>query len=342
VSNRLRIAVAGLGRIGWPFHFRQAHESPHFDIVAVIDPLKERLDEAKAMAGCKTYKTFPSLFRGEPPDVVVVATPTDMHERMTRRALREGCHVILEKPMTTSLRSADRMIAEAEKNNRRIFLYQPHRLTAETQTIKGILDSGKLGPVHLIHANRSRYVRRHDWQSLRKNGGGMLNNYGAHGVDQMLYLSDGSGIQDVQCSMWAVATRGDADDVVKIWMKGGSGQLLDLEINQAASYAVSPWHICGKYGTAIREENVFKIRYYDPTKAPALEVVEGAAPGRRYDSGEELPWQEEEILIDPSRRLDFYENIHDVLTNGAEPHIKIEESRELMRILELCRKRSGF
>ena len=170
----------------------------------------------------------------------------------------------------------------------------------------------------------------------------MLNNYGAHGVDQMLFLSDGSPINDVWCNMWAVATRGDADDVVKIWMKTEKGQLLDLEINQAASLGGPPWHICGKYGTAVREENAFRLRYYDPAEAPKLEVVEGAAPGRRYDSGEELPWQEEDILIDPNGQLNFYQNIHDVITKGAEPHIKIEESRELMRVLELCRKRSGF
>ena len=218
MSERLKIAVVGLGRIGWTFHFKQSQQSPHFDLVAVVDPLEERLDEARSASECRGYLAYEDLWKRERPDVVAIATPTRLHERMTLRALREGCHVIMEKPMTTSLRSADRMIAEAEKQGRRIFVYQPHRLTPETQTAKAILSSGVLGPVYLIRRTASRFTRRNDWQSLRKNAGGMLNNYGAHYLDQVRYLSDGTPLTDVRCHLWAAATVGDADDVVKAWL----------------------------------------------------------------------------------------------------------------------------
>ena len=342
MSQKLRIAVVGLGRIGWQFHFFQSIESPHFDLIAVVDPLPERLDEAAEISGCKTYRDFNALWKHDPPDIVVIATPTKFHERMTRRALREGCHVILEKPMTTSLKSADRMVEEAHTQNRRIFLYQPHRLTSETQTVREIIDTNLLGPIYSIRRAASRYTRRNDWQSLRKNGGGMLNNYGAHYIDQLLYLSDGSGVVDIHCNLWAVATVGDADDVVKAWLKTRSGQLLDVEINQASVLPIAPWHICGKYGTAVQEEKTFKLKYYDPEKAPPLEIVEGAAPGRSYDNNDLLPWQEKNWPIAQEKQLDFYENINQVLIHGAEPHIKLEESRELMRVMETCRKRAKF
>ncbi len=342
MSERLKIAIVGLGRIGWAFHFKQAQQSPNFDLVAVVDPLQERLDEAQTASGCRAYLTYEALWKEERPDVVVIATPTKLHEAMTRRALREGSHVILEKPMTTSLRSADRMIAEAEKQGRRIFVYQPHRLTPETQTAKAILSSGVLGPVYLIRRTASRFTRRNDWQSLRKNAGGMLNNYGAHYLDQVRYLSDGSPVKDVRCHLWAAATIGDADDVVKVWLKTEAGQVLDVEINQATAWDAPPWHVCGRYGTMVREGNAFKLKYYDPKEAPPIEIVEGAAPGRKYDLGDRLPWKEETVPILPEKQLDFYENIHEVLTRNGIPHIKIEESRELMRVIELCRKRSQF
>ena len=219
MNQTTKIAIVGLGRIGWRFHFQQALSSDQFELTAVVDPLPERLSEARAAAGCETHTDFESLWSGPSPDVVAIATPTTLHEDMTIRALNEGCHVILEKPMTTSLASADRMIAQAEKNNRRIFLYQPHRLTPETQTAREIIQSGMLGPIYAIHRGVYRYVRRNDWQSLRKNGGGMLNNYGAHYLDQLIYLSDDSAITEVDCKLWAIATRGDADDVVKAWVK---------------------------------------------------------------------------------------------------------------------------
>ena len=342
MATKLRVAIAGLGRAGWSIHFNALKDAPDFRLVAVVDPLPERLDEAAARSGCRTYRTPGAFWKKERPDVLVVATPTRLHERHARRALREGCHVILEKPMTTTLKSADRIIEEAERNGRRALVYQPHRLAAETQTLKGILDSGILGPVFLIRRMLTRYVRRSDWQSLRKHGGGMLNNYGAHYIDQLLYLSDGTSVVDTQCNLWAAATRGDADDVVKVWLRTRRNQLLDLEINQAAALPLPPWHVCGRYGTLVQSEDTFHIRYYDPEQAPELEVFEGAAPGRSYDNKDRLPWREETVPIRSVARLDFYANVHETLTGNAAPHIETHESRELIRVIEQCRKRAVF
>ncbi len=341
MAKKLDVAIAGLGRAGWSRHFNELKDTPDFQLVAVIDPLPERLEEAAALSGCRTYKTLGAFWKKEHPEILVVATPTKHHERHARRALRESCHVILEKPMTTTLKSADRIVEESERHGRRVLVYQPHRLAAETQTLKGILDSGILGPVYLIRRLLTRYVRRNDWQSLRKHGGGMLNNYGAHYIDQLLYLSDGTPIVDTQCNLWSVATRGDADDVVKVWLRTRRSQLLDLEINQAAALPLPPWHVCGRYGSLVQSENAFQIRYYDPDQAPELRVFEGAAPGRSYDNKDRLPWREETVPIRSEAQLDFYANIHETLTKNAEPHIKTHESRELIRVIEQCRKRSA-
>lgn len=342
MAKKLDVAIAGLGRAGWSIHFNKLKDAPNFQLAAVIDPLPERLEEAAALSGCRTYRTPGEFWKNELPDILVVATPTKLHERHARRALREGSHVILEKPMTTTLRSADRIIEEAERHGRRVLVFQPHRLAAETQTLKSILDSGTLGPVYLIRRLLTRYVRRNDWQSLRKHGGGMLNNYGAHYIDQLLYLSDGTPIVDTQCNLWSVATRGDADDVVKVWLRTRRSQLLDLEVNQAAALPLPPWHVCGRYGTLVQSETAFQIRYYDPEQAPELRVLEGAAPGRSYDNRDRLPWREETVPIRSEAQLDFYANVHETLTRNAEPHIKTHESRELIRVIEQCRKRSAF
>ena len=342
MATKLTVAIAGLGRAGWSIHFKKLKDARDFQLAAVIDPMPERLDEAASISGCRTYTTAGAFWKKERPDILVIATPTRLHERHARRALREGCHVILEKPMTTSLKSADRIIEEAKRHGRRVLVYQPHRLAAETQTLRGILDSGILGPVYLIRRSLTRYVRRNDWQSLRQHGGGMLNNYGAHYIDQLLYLSDGTPVVDTQCNLWAVATRGDADDVVKVWLKTRRNQLLDLEINQAAALPLPPWHVCGHYGTLVQEENAFHIRYFNPNQAPDLKVFDGAAPGRTYDNKDRLPWQEKTVTIRPETQLDFYTNIYQTLTRNAQPHVKAGESRELIRVIEQCRKRAVF
>lgn len=342
MNEKLKTAVVGLGRIGWQFHFKQSVASSHFDLQAVVDPLPDRLAEAHQESGCKGYSDFESLLKNESLDVVAIASPTTLHEEMTCAAIEKGCHVILEKPMTTTLESADRMIACAQKNDRQIFVYQPHRLTPETQTAREVIESGLLGKIYAIQRAVYRFVRRNDWQSLRKNGGGMLNNYGAHYIDQLMYLSDQSPISDVRCHLWSIASLGDADDVVKAWVKNASGQLLDVEINQASSQILPGWHICGEYGTAIREGDMFKVKYYIPEEASPLEVIEGAAPGRSYDNQDRLPWKEKDFPITKDKQRDFYANVYDCLVNNAAPYVRIEESRELMRVLDRCRETAQF
>ena len=342
MNQKLKTAVVGLGRIGWQFHFKQSVASDQFNLCAVVDPLPDRLAEAHQESGCKGYSDFDALLQNETLDVIAIASPTTYHEEMTCAAIEKGCHVILEKPMTTSLESADRMIACAQKNARRIFVYQPHRLTPETQTAKEVIESGLLGDIYAIKRAVYRFVRRNDWQSLRKNGGGMLNNYGAHYIDQLMYLSDSSQITDINCNLWSIASLGDADDVVKAWIKNKSGQLLDVEINQASALTLDGWHICGEYGTAVREGDVFKAKYYEPAEAPPLEVVEGAAPGRSYDNQDRLPWKEKEFAIKKDKTLDFYANVYNAITHNATPYIPIEESRELVRVLDHCREVSQF
>lgn len=337
----MKIAVAGLGRIGWKFHFRESVASPDFDLVAVVDPLEERRSEAEVESGCRSYETFDELLAKETLDVVAIATPTTFHEVHTVAALEHGCHVILEKPLSTSLASADRMIEAADRAVRRITVYQPHRLRPDTIALKTAMGSGKMGPIHQIRRGVYRYVRRSDWQSLQKHGGGMLNNYGAHYIDLLLHLSDDTPVVDVRCSRWAVATRGDADDVVRVWVRKESGQLLDVEINQASACPMPEWNICGKYGTLVDADGkTFQMRYYDPAEAAPLEVIEGAAPGRSYDNQDRLPWQEE--TVHPvGEGLDFYANFRDVITKGATPLIPIEETREVVRVMDLCRRDSG-
>ena len=79
-------------------------------------------------------------------------------------------------------------------------------------------------------------------------------------MDLLLHLSDGSPVQSISSHLWAAATMGDADDVVKAWVRLESGQLLDLEINTASAQPLAPaggggsdhhWHLAGTHGTAV-------------------------------------------------------------------------------------------
>jgi len=97
--------------------------------------------------------------------------------------------------------------------------------------------------------------------------------------------------------------------------------------------------ILGSAGTAVAAEEAGKVRvkFFDPAAAPALEVRDGAVPGRAYGSGEQLPWQEETLETASMPKLAFYDNVAAVLLDGAAPAV----TPELLRSMPLG-DRSGF
>jgi hypothetical protein len=75
---------------------------------------------------------------------------------------------------------------------------------------------------------------------------------------------------------------------------------------------------------------------------PALAVQDGmAAADRRYGSGEQIPWIDEAIPILPDRGIEFYDACYEYYANGAAPLVPITDTRELMRVLDLCRQSGG-
>src|SRR5215212_1759217 len=110
MSDPIRYAVVGLGRAGWDIHVHQLRGREDAKIVAVVDPVEERRNEAAKEFGGKTYTNLAKMLKQEDVEIVVVATPSKDHGSDTKKALTAGKHVIVEKPMATSLREADSMI----------------------------------------------------------------------------------------------------------------------------------------------------------------------------------------------------------------------------------------
>jgi predicted dehydrogenase len=192
----------------------------------------------------------------------------------------------------------------------------------------------------MIKRTNSRYIRRNDWQAFRRHGGGMLNNYGTHYIDQSLYIA-GSRAKHISCMLRTVASLGDADDVVKVLIETENGVILDIDINQAAAYRLPAWQILGKYGSLVLDEKkqTWKARFFRPEELEDIRVQESlAAQDRRYESGETIPWQELTFHLSKYQPISYYDKCYKYFALDAKPFVPINETREIMRILHLCRE----
>lgn len=334
----LKTAVIGLGRIGWSFHLPQINAHPGFELCAVSDLSDERIREAEETYHIKGFTDVQKMLSTMHPEVVVIASPTHLHKKHTQMCMQAGADVFLDKPMASSYKEAKEIEREMISTGRKVMVFQPHRAIPEVATLKQIFASNLLGPIFMIKRALSCYERRNDWQTLRKFGGGMLTNFGAHFIDQMMFLTE-SSVENSVCRCHRIASLGDAEDVVKIILDLDSGITVDIDICCATALPIIPWMIFGKYGTAVYDMHdgspSFLVKYYDPHEVEERVIDESlAAKDRAYSTDCKLPWKTKRYSIDPSDQISFYDKCYDYFAMGDAPFVPLTESLQLMNIIE--------
>ncbi len=338
----LKTAVVGLGRVGWRYHIPQIlKHKDMLSLAAVVDVSQERLEEAKEIYGVSGYTDVAEMVHAEKPDLVVIASPTHLHHEHACTAMKLGTHVFLDKPMAEDHETACRIAKCAEETGRKLMVFQPHRATATVNQLMHIIHSGKIGRLISIHVSRSSYVRRSDWQAFQKYGGGMLNNYGAHYIDALLYMAQDK-VRRLYCSKDIVASAGDADDVVKILFQTERGITLDIDINQAAALSGPNWVVYGQYGAIISETSPegkaqFRLRWFDPEAIPQITASEElAAANRSYNNDVSLPWVTKVIPEDSAYAVDFYEKVYEYIAEDKAPYVPITDALYVMELIKRC------
>ncbi len=339
-SLPLKTAVVGLGRIGFGYHAPAIQHAPGFELTAVVDPVESRGAEATAKWGVPSFGQLADLFAQCTIDLVVIASPTPFHCPQTLACFAAGTHVVCDKPATSSVANFDQMVAAATSARRHLIIYQPARFEPEIVTLKSILHRGVLGRVHTVTRHRGNFNRRSDWQARQTQGGGMLNNYGSHGIDEIVWLLDSPKIQSVFCRTDIVHRIGDADDHTHVLLRSTTGISIDLTCSQAKALVPHPWQVHGSTGSAIWHEadQTWRLRYFDPAAHPSPTLQTGLAATDRAYQTESIHWVDEIVPATRSECAGFYTAVRDSLVRGSAPPITLEDSRTLLEVIERCRQ----
>jgi predicted dehydrogenase len=337
----IRIGVAGLGRIGWKHHCPEIARHPKYELAAVQDVDAERRREAEGEYGVRSFRSFSGMVRSADLEAVTIATPTHLHSRMTLAALRAGCHVLVEKPMAVNSRQAAEMVRLARRRKRVLTVFQSVRAGAPFQHLVDLLRQGIVGTVYHVRIGAYRYVRRDDWQSLRRYGGGALLNQGSHCLDELLQLV-GYDVARVFCHRRLVAALGDAEDVAKVVVETRAGVVGELDINQAS--AVSPYSL-QVYGTGGVVEmspdgEAFTVTCVQTSDLPAKELNPSLASADRRYPHEDVTLLRQTIPVDGSYEVDMYAGFASAIRGGTPPFVKPEEPLAAMRLIDQCRRGS--
>ena len=116
MTNRIRVAVIGTGRIGRRHARTLAHQTPNAELVVVADANEATARDMAAELRVPSWTTDTATVFADPNiDAVVIAASTDFHAPLIIAAAQSGKHVFCEKPIALDLENTDRAIAAVEQ-----------------------------------------------------------------------------------------------------------------------------------------------------------------------------------------------------------------------------------
>ena len=199
----------------------------------------------------------------------------------------------------------------------------------------------KLGAIKHVSRKLTFFNRRNDWQSRTEFGGGMLNNYGAHYIDQF-YNVFGTGEMDVKgCLMQRTVGIGDAEDLVNVLLMDKSEVSFNLEINLGSAERVNAWDVCGTLGCAHWDSNLdhWQLTYVKPGTLNEMSMQTTlAAQNRSYSLEGDIPWIKEKVMLADAGIIGYYDKIYQYVVENKTPFVPLTETMTVMRTMDKCRK----
>jgi UDP-N-acetyl-2-amino-2-deoxyglucuronate dehydrogenase len=192
-----RIAIIGTGGIANAHIEAYLTFKDRCEIVALCDiyPDKSAQTKEKYNLKCDIVSDYHDLLSREDLDLVSVCTPPFTHANISVDFMNSGKHVIVEKPMASSLEECDRMNEAARKTNRILSVISQNRFRDPIMSLKHVLDSGLVGKI--LHAQvDSHWWRGHSYYDLwwrgtwEKEGGGCTLNHAVHHIDMLHWMMD--------------------------------------------------------------------------------------------------------------------------------------------------------
>lgn len=153
MSRKLKMGVVGAGVFGG-YHANKCAAHPRVEYVGTYDKSFERAHTVAAPKGGRGYRDY-GLFIAAC-DAVIIAAPAIQHGTMALRALKAGCHTLIEKPIATTRAAAQRCLDAAKLNSLVLQVGHQERFVAKAIGLDRVIEK----PTRIEAKRHSPYSRR--------------------------------------------------------------------------------------------------------------------------------------------------------------------------------------
>jgi len=268
--EKLKIGIVGAGAIS-KYHIRGYQLSEYAEVVAIADVDKNKAEErAKNLVISSDgigklesiptnipniYSDYKKMLQSEDIDAVSICLPNYLHEDATIFAAEHGCHVLCEKPMTTSTDSAERMIEACKNNNVKLMVEFPLRFNPTMVKIKELLSNEVIGKIFKVrtiwaHGGPENWSPTGKWFFEKgKSRGGALLDLGVHNIDALRWMI--GEVKRISALVKTLVKNIGVEDNVASLFEFENGAIGVVEASWSTTPTMNGFEICGTKGRII-------------------------------------------------------------------------------------------
>ncbi len=207
-TSLLRIGIAGCG-FAAQIHLERLLALPEVEVVGLADPdpdaakqLADKLFSTSSRPAPSTFTDHRELLKQTAPDALAIFAPHFAHYRPAMDALQTGCHLFIEKPLSTNVQEAADIVGLAKGRNRLVGVGHQYRLSPSLVAARRLLREGAVGQIRYVSATLCRpWLAAHSgaedsWRfSSKAAGAGILADAGDHLLDSLLWLTGKTAVE---------------------------------------------------------------------------------------------------------------------------------------------------
>lgn len=216
-DGTLRVGVIGAGVMGTN-HGRVLAGLPNVVLVGIVDPLDEHRKRADDLIGCPVFADLDSLLAAGV-DAVTIAAPTHLHHEISLACIARGVHVLVEKPIASTVEEGRAIVAAARRANVTLMVGHVERFNPAVAAIKRAIDGEDILSIAITRVGPF---------PPRMSNVGVVIDLAVHDIDLIRWFTE-SDIVDVQPQLSsAVAER---EDIALLQFRTASGVLAHINTN---------------------------------------------------------------------------------------------------------------
>ena len=225
----LRVGVVGIGVMG-SNHARVFSGLPGVQLAGVADPDQQQRDFVTGVLGCRAVDDLDGLLKLGV-DAVTIAAPTHLHHEIALACIARGIHVMVEKPIASSVEEGEDIIEAAQRAGVTLMVGHVERFNPAVQAIKEALQGEDILSIAITRVGPF---------PPRMSNVGVVIDLAVHDIDLIRWFTD-SDIVEVQPQLSsAVAER---EDIALLQFRTASGVLAHINTNWLTPFKARTVHV---------------------------------------------------------------------------------------------------